>query len=124
MHHPLPLRYQVLHQVERHPVVDLNIGVNDTLECDIMALPKQIHSTNLLVPQVDARFHKNTLFLQVDAAAETVTVLQVDAVAEGGYKSHSTGTRFVRSASRRRPMMFTKHILSGQSSPPIFEVRT
>ena len=36
----------------------------------------------------------------------------------------STGRRFVRSASRRRTKMFTKHIHSGQSSPPIFEVRT
>ena len=45
-----PFRFQVLHQVERYPVVDLNIGVNDTLGCDIMALPKQIRPTNLLVP--------------------------------------------------------------------------
>ena len=47
MHQPLPLRFQILHQVERYPVVDLNIGVNDTLRCDIMALPKQIHPTTL-----------------------------------------------------------------------------
>ena len=60
MHHPLPLRLQALHQVERYPVVDLNIGVNDTLRCDIMALPKQIHPTTLLIPQLDARFHKHT----------------------------------------------------------------
>ena len=120
MHHPLLLRFQVLHQVERYPVVDLNIGVNNTRGCDIMALPKQIHPTNLLVPQVNARFHKNTRLLQVDAAAETVTkhtfqtacstVLQVDAVAEGGYKAHSTGRRCVRSASRRRPKMFTNRL--------------
>ena len=73
-------------------------------------------------------------FLQVDASAETFTkhtfqtacstVLQVNAVAEGGYKAQNTGRRFVRSATRRRPRMFTKHIRSGQSSPPIFEVRT
>ena len=75
MHHPLPRRLQVLHQVERYPVVDLNIGVNDT------------HSR-----QPVRRF--------------------------------CTGRRFVRSASRRRPKMFAKHIHSGQSSPPIFEVRT
>ena len=40
------------------------------------------------------------------------------------YKAHSTGRRFVRSAIRRSSKMFTKHIHSGQSSPPTFEVRT
>ena len=151
MHHPLPLRLQVLHQVERYPVVDLNIRVNDTLRCDIMTLPKQIHPTTLLIPQLDARFHKHTFKTHVigstahenlrntrhspckrSISLNTETHIQ-DSLFDGFasrrrrrrcYKAHSTGRRFVRSASRRRPKMFTKHMHSGQSSPPIFEVRT